>query len=164
MERYDSPLGWMENCAEGEYILYSDHVAALDAAQAKSEALKVALDQAIDDVDAAQAKVADVVKAYGEVAKALDQERTRREAVEQERDELVENLSLCKGNELAAENEQLKEALRLVRAELTQRDERMEVILRHKERLERELRGYPPLDKDGVPKATLDAAPGEGKA
>ena len=143
MERYDSPLGWMENCAEGEYILYSDHVAALDTAQAK---------------------VADVVKAYGEVAKALDQERTRREAVEQERDELVENLSLCKGNELAAENEQLKEALRLVRAELTQRDERMEVILRHKERLERELRGYPPLDKDGVPKATPDAAPGEGKA
>jgi len=54
--------------------------------------------------------------------------------VREERDELLENLNLCKGNELAEENERLKEWATVDKKQLTealQREARLHSLLTH---------------------------------
>ncbi len=49
------------------------------------------------------------------------------------------------------QNKDLRDEVARLREALVQKETQIETLLRRKERLEREVRGYPPLDDEGVP-------------
>lgn len=113
IKRYDAPTGIMDSCDEGDWVLYSDHQAALAAAQREIEGLK-----ALHRMQMAAISVAALMNtrasaegwkmhkdepywtpAYQDVCIAIEREmkeRDRADKAEAERDEAVRTLKRAK--------------------------------------------------------------------